>query len=439
MAKKPVPDDVWSRSRAVLQLTAGVVGQELKHRVRATLASAEAAAASELRARVLQATMLTESLGRLKGAFMKAGQLLSIDAGELLPPEALEILGKLQGQAEPVDFQVLADVVTAELGERGAALLASLDRAPAAAASIGQVHRGTLDGQDLAVKIQYPGIAESIDADIALLEKLGGSWLSLTGRRIDLSGAFEELRTILHLEADYERERAYLERYHALLSADGRFRVPRSLPALSSRRVLTMSFVEGTPLRAWLRAAPPFAAREALARTALDLYCLEFLDWGMVQTDPNFGNYLLAADGALVLLDFGATVEYDAAFRADYLAMLRTVGTGDRARILERGVAFGLLDAREPEETRALFVDMMLEAAEPFDPRRQPFDFRDADYAQRSQATLQRFVRSLRFSPPPRRLLFLHRRLGGIFQLLKQLDLRLDLTPYWARMMDTLG
>lgn len=427
--------DVWSRSRSVLAMATTLAKHELGHRVRSGLASAqEKIDASELRTRIEQAKVLAESLGRLKGAFMKAGQLLSIDASDLLPPEAVEILAKLQGAAEPVDFAVLREVLVAELGpnlER----LADLEEQPAASASIGQVHRARVSGMPVAVKIQYPGIAESIDSDMAILEKVAGTLSGVARRHIDLSGAFEELRTLLHYETDYGRERAYLERFRALVADDPRWTVPRSHPELSTRRVLTMDWADGESLQAWIRSAPSADARTALGRSVLDLYCLEFFAWGIVQTDPNFGNFLVRPDGGLVLLDFGATLEYEPAFRESYKELLRVVAAGRPAAMVEAGVAQGLLDARESDESKQLFASMLRSSIEPFDAARQPFVFRDEDYALRSRETVQRFVRSLRYSPPPRQLLFLHRKLGGIFQLLKRLDVTLDLVPYWEKMV----
>ena len=437
--KEGVPRGFWGRSRRVLSLAAGVAGQELKLQARAKLASsAGMLGGHELKARVEQARLIAESLGRLKGAFMKAGQLLSIDSSDLLPPEAIEILSKLQGQAEPVDFAILHGVLEQELGLEGLAALKSLNPVPAASASIGQVHKAVAFGKTVAVKIQYPGIAESIDSDIALLEKLGTSWLSLSRRDIDVSGTFEVLRNILHLEADYVRERACLDRFGALLAADPRFDVPRSVPSLSTSRVLTMGWADGMSLSSWVQSNPTRSDRDAFARAVLDLYCMEFFEWGLVQTDPNFGNFLIRpADRRIVLLDFGATVEYSEHFRMSYVSLLRAVGSGDRRRIVDEGVGFGLLDPREQKATRDLFAEMLLLAAEPFDGRRQPFLFRDPSYAARSRQVAQHFTRSLSFSPPPKDLIFLHRKLGGLFHLLRRLDVELDLSPYWQQMVAT--
>jgi len=434
MAKLDI--DAWRRSKSMIGLAAGVAGHELKHQVFSRLSAAEKLSRAELKTRIAQAKLLAEGLGRLKGAFMKAGQLLSIDASDLLPPEATEILSKLQGQAEPVDFAIMQGVLEAELGAQKLSLFSGLGPAPIASASIGQVYRAEVAGEAVAVKVQYPGIAESIDIDVDLLQKLGSSWLTLSRRQIDLSGTFDELRGLLKLEADYNRERAYLERFAELLQGDARFAVPRSYPELSTARVLTMSWADGTLLNEWIRCAPSRAERVAFARAALDLYCLEFFKWGIVQTDPNFGNFLVRPKtGQIVLLDFGATVEYDDVFRARYVELLRSVATGNRRMIADHGVGFELIDPRESDTTRELFADMLLSAAEPFGRTVQPFTFRNNDYAARSKEIVLRFTASLAFSPPPRRLIFLHRKLGGLFQLLKRLDVELDLAPYWEQMV----
>lgn len=417
-------------------MAAGVARHELTRSVKATLTSSvEKIAASDLTARLAQAELLAGSLGRLKGAFMKAGQLLSIDASDLLPPEAQRVLASLQGHAEPVPFATLREVLLEDLGEAKLLAFADLDETPAASASIGQVHRATVHGLPVALKIQYPEVEANIDSDLELVRKLAQGSLTMSRRPIDLTDTFEELKKVLHDEADYERERHYLERFGELLAEDPRFIVPQSFPELSSRRVLTMTWEDGTPLGEWLNTTPSYADREWVGRTLLDLYCRELFEWGTVQTDPNFGNFLIRASSReIVLLDFGATVTYDATFRSDYVALLRALATADSAALIQLGIAQGLIDARESSAALDLFVEMMQVALEPFETA-GPFAFGDADYAARSRDVVRRFTEQLRHSAPPRRLLFLHRKLGGLFQLLKRLDVTLDLRPYWQRML----
>lgn len=221
------------------------------------------------------------------------------------------------------------------------------------------------------------------------------------------------------------------------LAHDPRFVVPATYPELSSKRVLTMSWEEGVRLGEWLRGAHSRETRTALGKAVLDAFVLELFTLGVVQTDPNFANFLVRESDSgprLVLLDFGASVEFDAAFRTGYAKLLRAMASGDDARIIAEGIAFALLDARESAESKALFARMLATSVEPFAPHRQPFSFSDAGYTTRLRAAGEQLSRSLKYSPPPKRLIFLHRKLGGIFQLLKRLDVALDLTPYWDAM-----
>jgi aarF domain-containing kinase len=432
-----IRSSLWARSSRIAKMAAKVASEEVAHRVAKTVVrSAEGVRDRVVSTRIRQAEVVAKQLSELKGAAMKAGQLLSLDAADYLPEEALEVLSQLQGAAKPVDFELLEQVLIEDLGQDKRTQFENLDPTPAASASIGQVHSAWLDGARVAVKIQYPGIRESIDSDLAMLRRFAQGWLSLSGRKINLREVFEEFRVILHLEADYQKERVHLEAYGRLLAGDHRFLVPTTYPEFCGSRVLTMSYEEGLPFSEWRRTHPSEEARTRFARAILDLYCAEFFDWGFVQTDPNPANFLVRPeDGRIVLLDFGATIRYSDSFRMEYVNMLRVIDRREPDKIVQAGIDFGLLDPREPPGPRALFAELLINSMEPFEPDRQPFVFADADYARRARDAGLSFAQSLKYSPPPRQLLFLHRKLGGIFNLLKRLDVRLDLTPYWARMV----
>ena len=433
---RDVDRSVLARSRKLMGMAAKVARHEVAQQVSARVSrSAERLGAQSLARRVEQARIVTESLSQLRGAAMKAGQFLSIDAGDLLPPEAAEMLAKLQDDGQSVPFETVEQVLREELGEAGLARLTDLSPEAAAAASIGQVHRARVDGRPVAVKVQFPGVKASIPSDLAVLQKLASSWLSLAGRRIVLADVFEELQRILELEADYRHEAACLHEYRRHLAEDARFALPEPIDALSGERVLTMTWLDGQPFGRWMGQGPSLEAREGVARALLDLYCQEFFEWGFVQTDPNPGNFMILDDGRVGLLDFGATVRYDHAFRRQYVELLRAMGRGRREELIETGIDFGLLDRREGAEAREAFVEMMQAAAHPFSPSVQPFEFQDPDYQRQARAIVFRFAGALRHTPPPRRLLFLHRKLGGLFNILKRLDVRLDMEPYWARMV----
>jgi aarF domain-containing kinase len=395
------------------------------------------------RSRLEQAKVITESLSQLKGAAMKAGQLISLDASEYFPPEAIEILSKLQNQAQPMKFEDIRRVLLEDLGQERLSQFKGLHSTPAGAASIGQVHRALLNGQDVAIKIQYPGVRESIDSDLKVLKKLAGSLMSVTGRSINLDPVFDELATVLHQEADYLREAELMQRYKQRLDqSDLRsLRLPSPLMEHTTHRVLTMDWMQGRSVADWLRGQPPIRLRERLGHEILELYCQEFFSWGLVQTDPNFGNYLIddadSENPRWVLIDFGSTLTYDEEFRSMYVELLKALSTLSGEKILEQALRFGLLDSRESEQTKQLFVELMLVSVEPFMGKvggTSAFHFRSEEYAQRSRDVGRRFAYSLKFSPPPRKIIFLHRKLGGLFVLLKAFDISLDVGPYWERM-----
>ncbi len=414
-----------------------LAAKEVTQRARGVVSrSAEKLAQSELKTRIDQARVLADNLSQLKGAAMKAGQLLSIDSSDILPPEATEILSKLQSSADPVPFETLRPVLEQDLAPQALAELEDIEEQAAASASIGQVHRATFRGEEVAVKIQYQGIADSIDSDISVLRKVASTWLTVSRSKVELDELFEEFREILHQEANYESELANMAFFYEALADDQRFVVPKPHAAVSGKRVLTMSWEEGMALQQWIASAPSQVERERFAKNVLDLYCKEFFEWGVVQTDPNYGNFLVRPEsGQIVLLDFGATLRYENTFVQQYKAVLRTIESGSDVAIVDSAIAFGLLDEREGSETREAFVAMMHNALEPFDAARQPFVFRDEGYDRRAREIGYRFVRSVKYSPPPRRLVFLHRKLGGIFQLLRRLDLTYDLRPFWEQMI----
>ena len=425
-----------ARSSKLLGMAAGVARHELSQRVSERVTrSAEKLGADTIVRRVKQAKIITENLSELKGAAMKAGQFLSIDASDLLPPEAAEVLRGLQADAKAMPFETVETVLREDLGERGLARLEGLETEPRAAASIGQVHGAWVDGTEVAVKVQYPGVAESIPSDLAMLQKLASTFLYASRRKIALDEVFAELQSILELEADYRHEAESLATYRQFLADDSRYRVPQPIAELCTERVLVMEWVRGEPLGRWTARRPPIEERTRVARALLDLYCSEFFDWGFVQTDPNPANFLVQ-DDSLVLLDFGATLSYEDSFRRAYVELLRTLRTGDDPQVIDAGIEFGILDAREPEEARRWFVAMMRAATQPFSPELQPFEFSNPDYQKEIRQIVFSFVQALRYTPPPRRLIFLHRKLGGLFNILKGLEVTIDLEPYWQRMIE---
>lgn len=436
--QKQAPAGIFSRSVNLLSMATKLAAREVSEKVSEKIKSTPEG--KQVAAKIEQAKIIVDHLSRLKGAAMKAGQMLSLDTSDFLPPEAIQILSQLQSQANPVESESMLNVLSAELGKEKFDEIKDFSREPLASASIGQVHSAQVRGEKVAIKIQYPGVAASIDSDLAILKSVAQTFLSFSGKKIDLTETFKEVKEVLQKETDYRNEIQNLKDYRKIIENLPAYVMPVPNETFSTSKVLTMSFEEGTPLREWMIKGPSLTKRAQVAELILDLFCREFAEAGLVQTDPNFGNFLIrensisSDDLKLVLLDFGATLRYSQEFRRGYASLLQDLASNDTEKIFQSAVRFGLLDPREPASAREAFKNMIQVSLEPFRPDLQPFRFTDPDFEKRTREANIAFTKSLLYSPPPRQLLFLHRKLGGVFNFVKRLGVELDLRPYWARM-----
>lgn len=421
----PVPSGRFQRLARLGGLAAGMAGGALAEGAR-QVARGERPDLSGVLLSPGNVRRLTERLSEMRGAAMKMGQLLSMDAGDLLPPELAALLGQLRAGATPMPPRQLASVLDGEWGTGWRGRFVDFDVRPVAAASIGQVHRARLrDGRDLAIKVQYPGVARSIDSDVdnvASLLRLSG----LLPEGLDVGPLLEEAKRQLREEADYAKEAEHLGRFAGLVAGDEGFRVPVAQPDLSTARVLAMSWEEGEPLEAL--AEGPAELRDRVAARLLDLGAREMFGWGWMQTDPNLANFRWdGARGQVVLLDFGAVREVPAALAELYRGVLRAALDRDRAAAEAALEGFGALDGRTPsaarEEALALFdraAEAMLDEG-PFDFGRSPL-LREL----RERGTAVALDRSA-WRVPPAEALWVQRKLGGLYLLAARLGARVDL------------
>lgn len=422
----------------LLNTASKIAGHEITQKIKESVSqNFEEYAPEKMKIRVQQAKILAESLSQLKGAAMKVGQLLSLDSGDILPREVTEVLSQLQHKAEPSSYESVEGVLKQNLSAEQLSSI-NIETEAHSAASIGQVHIAHRDGQKLAIKVQYPGVRDSIHSDLAILKKVSGVFLSFSGKKMDLQPLFEEFEKVLVQETDYERELHLMTEYKEKIVKAGltdKYIVPTPVPELSTKSVLAMSFEEGVPLREWIESRPTKEQKEHIGHLILDLYCREFFEWGLVQTDPNYGNFLVRDNSQLVLLDFGAAKTYEKTFVNDYCAVLLAMNSKDDKAILEKSISFNLLDPREDAATQKQYVEFMHLSLEPFSEHLQPFHFADKDYGQRTLSVGRNFTSSLKYSAPPQHIMLLHRKLGGIFNILRNMEVSLNLTPYWKKML----
>jgi len=356
------------------RMAGGVAGNVVAEGAR-RLASGEVPKMGDLLLTPANAVRVADQLSHLRGAAMKLGQMISMDAGDMLPPELATILGRLRDNANHMPPQQLDTVLTKEWGKDWRRRFAHFQAHPIAAASIGQVHLARMpDGRELAIKVQYPGVQGSIDSDVdnvATLLRVSG----VLPKTLDIAPLLAEAKRQLHEEADYLREGGMLARYGELLAGSPQFVVPRLHADLTTPHVLAMDYVAGVPIES-LETAPQ-EMRDRVMGHLIDLVLRELLDWGLMQTDPNFGNYRWQPETErLILLDFGAARAVPAPTADGYRALLVAGLAGDGDAVREAAVAAGFLGTAAVEAHRPL-VDRMIAVIIGELGKAGPFDFGD--------------------------------------------------------------
>jgi predicted unusual protein kinase regulating ubiquinone biosynthesis (AarF/ABC1/UbiB family) len=373
---------------------------------------------------------IADRLSQMRGAAMKLGQLMSMETGDMLPPELAAILARLRDAAHMMPPKQLKSVLEDTYGPDFRRHFKGFDTTPLAAASIGQVHRATAaDGTSLVLKIQYPGVRAAIDSDLdnaaALIR-----WSGMLPEEFDLAPLLAEARKQLHEEADYAREGAYMARFSALLEHDDRFVVPRYRPELSAPGALAMSHEPSEPIEALAVAAPE--VRDRAMSALIDLCLRELFEFRLMQTDPNFANYRWRPEtGQIVLLDFGATREIGAEVAAGHLELLRAGLARDRDRVFAALEALGFVRPGLAERHRVALLDM---AAMGFGALDGPLDFAADDLPDRMrQRGMEIGSERDLWHIPPAETLFLQRKIGGLYLLAARLGATVDFPNLLAR------
>jgi predicted unusual protein kinase regulating ubiquinone biosynthesis (AarF/ABC1/UbiB family) len=379
---------------------------------------------------------VTDQLAHLRGAAMKLGQMVSMDAGDFLPAQFTDILSRLRDGAHHMPPAQLQHVLNAQWGKDWRRRFASFEAIPIAAASIGQVHRATTpDGRTLAIKVQYPGIAESIDADVdnvATLLRVSG----LLPRELDIAGLLEEAKRQLHEEADYRREAMQLACFGTLLADAPEFVVPVLEPEFSTDRVLAMSFVEGVGVETLAYA--PQETRDAVITGLMALVLRELFEFGLMQTDPNFANYRYQPNtGRLVLLDFGATRAVPLRTANGYRRLLAAGLAGDAAAAREEAVSAGFI-GREAVDRHGALIDRMLTVILAEMNKPGPLDFGDRAFvAVLRKQGIEMAADQSTWHVPPIDTLFVQRKVSGTALLAARLKARVDVRAMVGRYIDT--
>jgi aarF domain-containing kinase len=383
---------------------------------------------------------LVTKLSRMRGAALKLGQMMSFQDSKMLPAPIQEVLQRVQDRADYMPASQRNKVLTANLGPEWRDLFSEFDEKPLAAASIGQVHKAVLksNGAPVAVKVQYPGVADSIDSDLSNLAIL------LTASRLLPKGLFLDktianARTELAWECDYIREAACGARFASLLADETDvFVVPKVYPEASGKQVLTMEFMSGvgvTRVSSFTQ-----EQRDRIGTEILRLCLREITEFRFMQTDPNWTNFLYnAATNKLELLDFGASREYPAEFITLYAKNLVAASRSDRDAVRKYSIELGYLTGQESKAMLDAHIASVLTLAEPFlESSPEVYDFKDQTITERVKALIPVMIRE-RLAPPPEETYSLHRKLSGAFLLCARLGSRVPCRELFQKSMGKAG
>lgn len=364
------------------------------------------------------AEKLVATLGDLKGAAMKLGQMASMDP-DLFPPEVLKVLSRLQNEAPSMPFSDVTDVFSDELGQAPSELYETFDEKPLAAASLGQVHRATLKGgRVVAVKVQYPGIGEALKADLNNMGAVVKAF-SMTSKLMDGRAYFREIAEQMALELDYLREAELARQMAAAVKMFPELKVPEVIAELTTKRILTLELLPGETLKALLARGVGNADRFRVARQLIVAINGPFLLSGLVHADPHPGNFMVMPDGRLGLMDFGAVKQFSAGFHRTHARFFRDAVKGEHVDVLkvmrEVGFTLELPDA----EAQPLAQQMLDIAVRPL-----KTDFYDFALCTASADSKRLFAKHaaqyLKMRPPAESVMF-GRSFGGLSQNLKLL------------------
>jgi predicted unusual protein kinase regulating ubiquinone biosynthesis (AarF/ABC1/UbiB family) len=421
---RPVPSRRMSRLMGLGGVAVSIAGGAALNGAK-QLAGGKRPKASDLFLTPSNAMKLTKQLSNMRGAAMKLGQMISMDSGDFLPKELADILARLRASAVHMPAAQLAKVLKSELGPDWLNQFEHFQTRPIAAASIGQVHRAILpNGDDVAIKVQYPGVRESIDSDVknvASLLRMSG----LVPASMDVKPIIEAGRRQLHQEADYIREADYLCRFGRLLSDDESFQVPEFYPELSTDKVLAMSYIKSRPIEEMLDA--PQDVRNRIVRNLMSLTLQELFRFKLMQTDPNFANYRYNEETEqIVLLDFGATREIGDELSSEYRTLMETCLSGDVDTIMAHIAKMGLMPSDMSDKPRGVIHDMIAMSIAPLG-QDEVFDFGKNKMALdlRDRGLEIAGNRELWHVPPPETV-FLQRKLGGMYMLATRLGAQIN-------------
>ncbi|KAH8300967.1 hypothetical protein KR044_007511 [Drosophila immigrans] len=375
------------------------------------------------------AERIVDTLCKVRGAALKIGQILSIQDTKVVSPQLAKAFERVRQAADYMPDWQVERVMTTQLGPEWRQRLLKFDDKPFAAASIGQVHRATLleGGMEVAIKIQYPGVAQSIESDIDNLVGMLKVW-DVFPQGFFIDNVVRVAKRELQWEVDYAREAEYTEKFREMIAPYPEYYVPKVVRELTTSSVLTTELVPGVPLDKCFELS--YEHRSHIAASVLKLCLRELFEIECMQTDPNWSNFLYDAPSRrLMLIDFGSTRFYKHEFIRNYRQVIINAAQNNRQGVLEMSRQMGFLTGYETKQMEQAHVDAVMILGEIFR-YDGDFDFGKQNTTERLAALVPTMV-AHRLCPPPEEIYSIHRKLSGIFLLCARLNVRMNCVPFY--------
>ncbi|WP_425917630.1 ABC1 kinase family protein [Acinetobacter sp. TSRC1-2] len=386
-----------------------------------------------------QANYLVSEIGKLKGSIVKIGQMMALYGEHFLPEEITQALNTLNNQTIALAWPAIKEHLEQQLGSKLNDL--TIDREPLGTASLAQVHRATRksDGLEIVLKIQYPGVAAAIDSDMSLFKNM----LKLTRmvpQTREFDQWFDEVREMMHREVNYDIEAATTRRFAERLKDDPRYVVPQIIDEYCTDQILCMTFERGVPINSPVMLSLPQERRNQIGEASLEIAVREIFEWGEMQTDPNFGNYLVRlgnnedSQDKIVLLDFGAIRQFDEHLLSVARNLIQAGYHHNLDEMVRAMTGYEFFDSI-PQSIKPDMAKVFLLATEAFSTtannpdlpagvmdEQQRYDWKKSQLHSRVMQRASKSMASRYFSVPPKEFMFISRKFIGAYTFMTVID-----------------
>jgi predicted unusual protein kinase regulating ubiquinone biosynthesis (AarF/ABC1/UbiB family) len=374
-------------------------------------------------------------LSNLKGSALKVAQMMSMDQN-ILPTAYQERFTMSQYSAPPLSGPLIAKTFKGYFGKSPDELFDTFTKEATNAASIGQVHKATKDGKEFAVKVQYPGVAESVKSDLKMAKPFAMRLMNVRGK--DLDKYMNEVEERLTEETDYELELKRSVEISEACKDIGDVVFPKFYPEFSARKILTMDWIDGEHIKEWLATNPSQEMRNKIGQVMWDFYDFQVHKLNTVHADPHPGNFLITEEGKLAILDFGCVKVIPLDFYNAYFRLLRTNSLTSDSEFVEILKDIELITDKDSPKIIKLFVEIYGELgdllSQPF--RSKTFDFGNDKYFKAiydlgEKSSTMKELREAGTARGSQHALYVNRTYFGLYNLLNQLKAEIETRTHW--------